>query len=130
MNRKKYACSCCEGWGWVDDPPEAQSLNYVEAELAYRRGQMKAVWDFLGPNESSDMGWSDEIIIAIENYAKPPSNEFMVGDRVRWTNEFGSSFCATVTYVTPRYSLLLDDGCSADHCLEESLSPMPAEDSK
>lgn len=70
MNQKKYACSCCAGWGWVDDPPEAQIINYVDAELAYRMGQMKAVWDFLSPNSSNDMDWADEIIIAIEHYAQ------------------------------------------------------------
>jgi len=40
-----------------------------ESELDYRRRQMNAVWDFLRPNESNDMDWADEIIIAIQNRA-------------------------------------------------------------
>jgi hypothetical protein len=38
-----------------------------EDELSWRRRSMKSAWDYLGPNASSDMEWSDEIITAIDN---------------------------------------------------------------
>jgi hypothetical protein len=42
-------------------------------DAQWRARQMSAVWNYVEPNESNDMDWSDEIIIAIQNLEAHPT---------------------------------------------------------